>query len=191
MVSMKSIAKLRVSLSLSQRALASKAGIAYKSLQLIEGGNHNTKLSTLQKISEALRFPKYLFKNHVAKFFALPPDSIAIISRQIVHSKSHEWKIPLFNFVDQFRKTKNKKLITAPPSEDLPPQMLALLACVIESLCLEAEIHVPWWCGGIPALESPYFVAEIENLKALSIMESPPYFRKRNIFVLNNFLERV
>jgi hypothetical protein len=42
----------------------------------------------------------------------------------------------------------------------------------------------------VEALDSPWFVAGIENLKASALVESPVRFRKRNIFVLANFLER-
>ena len=40
-------------------------------------------------------------------------------------------------------------------------------------------------------LEKPWFPGDIENLKAMSIKESPKEFRRNNIFVLKNFLERV
>jgi hypothetical protein len=43
----------------------------------------------------------------------------------------------------------------------------------------------------VPGLEEPWFVTGIENLKAMAIVESPVFFRRRLIFVLENFLSRV
>jgi len=187
---MKALAKLRKSINISQRRLATLSGISYKSLQLIEGSGHDMKFSTLEKISIALKFPKKTFKNYVETFFNFPQDSIAIISRQIAQSKSKDWRGPLFNFVDQIRLTKGVRYVQEPPSSDLTIETTALLASVVETLCFELNIEVPWWCSAIGPLKTPYFVAEVENLKAMTISESPLHFRKRNIFVLNNFLNR-
>ncbi|MBU0506681.1 helix-turn-helix domain-containing protein [bacterium] len=175
---------------MSQRLLAKKAGIAYKSLQLIEVGGHDPKLSTLSKIAMAINYPKGVFNNFVSQFFSLPQNSIAIVSREIVLSKNKKWQIPLFDFVDQFRKNKDPVLISEPPCNELPQRLKALLASTVEALCAELAITKPWWCDGIESLGDPYFVAEVENLKALTLIESSVYFRKRNIFVLENFLER-
>jgi transcriptional regulator with XRE-family HTH domain len=187
---MKTVFRNRNRLKISQRILAQRAGIAYKSLQLIESGGHDAKLSTLSKIAQAINYPKGLFTHFVSQFFHLPQNSIAIISRQISQSKNKEWQIPLFNFVDQFRKDQDYMLISSPPCEELPQKIKALLASTVEALCLEFEMDIPWWCKGISLLKEPYFVSEVENLKAMALVESPVYFRMRNIFVLDNFLER-
>jgi hypothetical protein len=43
----------------------------------------------------------------------------------------------------------------------------------------------------VPACRKPWFVAGMENLKAIAVAESPLRFRIRKIFVLENFLSRV
>lgn len=40
-------------------------------------------------------------------------------------------------------------------------------------------------------IQPPWFVAGMENLKAIALAESPLRFRLRKIFVLENFLSRV
>ncbi len=60
----------------------------------------------------------------------------------------------------------------------------------VETVCAEVSLPSPGWCCGVEALDSPWFVAGIENLKASALIESPVRFRKRNIFVLANFLDR-
>jgi hypothetical protein len=69
--------------------------------------------------------------------------------------------------------------------------MDALLASTAEALCDELGLAPPSWLSEIPACVEPYFVAGLENLKAITIVESPLRFRIRKIFVLENFLSRV
>jgi transcriptional regulator with XRE-family HTH domain len=51
---MQELKALRKQAGLSQRALALQAGVAYKTVQLVEAG-HDTRWSTLQKLAKALR----------------------------------------------------------------------------------------------------------------------------------------
>lgn len=71
------------------------------------------------------------------------------------------------------------------------PRFDALLASTVECLCDELHLKTPEWIMDVPALKEPWFVAGVENLKAMAIVESPVYFRRRLIFVLENFLDRV
>jgi hypothetical protein len=52
------------------------------------------------------------------------------------------------------------------------------------------EIEFPNWIWNIPSCKEPWFVSGYENLKAISLVESPAFFRRRKIFVLENFLYR-
>jgi hypothetical protein len=100
------------------------------------------------------------------------------------------WCIHLMNFVDDFRYYKDPKAV-AEPFELSDEKMDALLASTAESLCDEFGLEAPDWLRDVPACREPYFVGEIQNLKAISIVESPLRFRMRKIFVLENFLSRV
>lgn len=94
------------------------------------------------------------------------------------------------DFVDDFRYYRDPQAITEPFTLS-GDRMDALLASTAESLTDEAGLEVPEWIAQIPACNDPYFVGELENLKAISIVESPLRFRMRKIFVLENFLSRV
>jgi transcriptional regulator with XRE-family HTH domain len=100
------------------------------------------------------------------------------------------WKLWLFEFVDTFRRCPREDLVAAPPDRDTRDRIRSLLASTVETLCAERGLPPPWWCGGVGVLAMPWFVAGVENLKALALLESPAHFRKRNIFVLANFLSR-
>lgn len=100
------------------------------------------------------------------------------------------WKIPLMDFVDDFRRHKDPAAIEQPYILD-DERIDAVLAGVIESLCDELNIPVPSWLDEIPACKEPFFMSGLENLKATAIIESPLRFRIRKVFVLENFLSRV
>ncbi len=100
------------------------------------------------------------------------------------------WKIPLMNFVDDFRYYKNPSAIAEPfPLSD--KNIDAVLASTAETLCDEMKLEIPEWLNDIPVCDDPFFVAGLENLKAATLVQSPLRFRLRKIFVLKNFLSRV
>ena len=100
------------------------------------------------------------------------------------------WCVHLMDFVDDFRR--HKDLHAVGESFDLNDERTdALLASTAESLCDEMQLAPPQWLRSVPECHDPYFVGELENLKAISIVESPLRFRMRKIFVLENFLSRV
>ena len=100
------------------------------------------------------------------------------------------WLIPFMEFVDDFRRDRNFSLIQE-PFELTDERFDALLASTVEYLCDEINLEPPEWVWNIPSCQDPWFVSGVENLKAITIVESPVYFRRRKIFVLENFLERV
>jgi len=101
-----------------------------------------------------------------------------------------QWFIPFMNFVDDFRYHKDINAISK-PFELSNEKFDALLASTIEYLCNELHINTPDWVWAVPACKDPWFVSGVESIKAFAIVESPVYFRRRKIFVLENFLYRV
>jgi hypothetical protein len=100
------------------------------------------------------------------------------------------WFIPFMDFVDEFRHEKGRNDISEPIAQD-NERFDALLASTIEYLCNEGKTEPPAWVYTIPGCRDPWFVSGMENLKAITIVESPVWFRTRKIFVLENFLSRV
>jgi hypothetical protein len=67
----------------------------------------------------------------------------------------------------------------------------AYLAAVAEHLALSYGLDVPRWTDSPRrTLERPFFAGGMEGLKALLLVESPLAFRKRNIFVSHDALDR-
>lgn len=102
----------------------------------------------------------------------------------------HSWKTHLFDFVDEFRRTADARLVILPPPSSSDKRIVALLASVIQILCEELHIASPPWALRRHFLSEPWFVSEMNSLKASAILESPLPYRANNIFVLDNFLTR-
>lgn len=115
-------------------------------------------------------------------------DSVYSVSRQVAEGGS--WKIHFFNFVDAFRRTRDLKLIADPPSIELPEKESALISSIVCELCHNMGIEKPEWAIQKKYLKEPWFVAGVERLKPMAIVESSPWFIRNNIFVLANFLDR-
>lgn len=113
----------------------------------------------------------------------------AVELKRSVIANPEQWEIPFMEFVDDFRRERDAAKI----SESFPlsdERFDALLASSIEYLCREQHITPPTWLERVPACRKPWFVAGIESIKAIALVESPVEFRLRKIFVLENFLSR-
>jgi len=174
----------------SQRKLAARAKVSFRGLQLLEQDGHQWRSGTVARVAEALNLPGEGVDLVVEHFLRIAPDSITAATIRMVLDGFDSWKTHLFNFVDAFRAAPSNDLL-APPVAELETRLQALCASTVEALCAEQGLRVPDWCGGVPLLKQPWFVAGIENLKPTALVESPAWFRVRNIFVLGNFLERV
>ena len=111
------------------------------------------------------------------------------VKEQIKADPDH-WRVYLMDFVDDFRYYKDPRMM-AEPFAMSDERTDALLASTAEALADELGLEAPKWLSSVPACHDPYFVSGLENLKAISIVESPLRFRIRKIFVLENFLSRV
>lgn len=115
-------------------------------------------------------------------------NSLQVVKEQIERNPTH-WSLYLMDFVDDFRYYKDINMVKQPfPLNN--ERVDALLASTAEQLCDELGELPPTWLEKVPACKKPWFVAGIENLKAIALAESPLRFRIRKIFVLENFLSR-
>jgi hypothetical protein len=115
--------------------------------------------------------------------------AIQDVKREMRMAKEN-WRIPLMDFVDDFRFSKDTALVARPFSLD-DENTDAMLASTVEYLCDELHLETPDWIWSVPSCKQPWFVSGCDNLKAMAIAESPVFFRRRKIFVLENFLSRV
>lgn len=103
----------------------------------------------------------------------------------------------LANFLDEFYAAPDATALTdapqllAPRSGQLGRVQDAYLAATAEELARPCQFPVPAWtaCDG-RALHRPWFASPLAALRAVLLLESPPAFRARNLFISENALTR-
>lgn len=96
------------------------------------------------------------------------------------------------SFVDEFRRAnarRQREMIRDAITE--PGAMEGLVAGVVNALCRESDLDSPPWVSSINSPE-PFFAfpARSYALRVRLMIESPPPFRVRNVFVPENYLSR-
>lgn len=172
---------------LSERSLALKSALSRLTIRSLIAGKQDTRLSSLDAVAENLGYSLYLVPAH--------PDtqtdcSIQAIGYRILQEGEPSWKIHLMDFVDEFRRNFDARLILLPPPPGLSRKIEALMRSTVYFVCVEARIDPPQWSLKALRLDRPWFVSESEALKPMMILESPLPFRRNNIFVGENFLDR-
>ena len=103
----------------------------------------------------------------------------------------------LGNLLDDFRchcMTPEEKLalVSDPPEPTGEKHTDAYLAAMVETLCSEANLRPPDWTASPGTyLQRPWFASGLQSLKAILLAEAPVAFRRRNLFVSANALQRV
>lgn len=102
------------------------------------------------------------------------------------------YQLAINAFVDVFRRaTPGEKLaLVGAPIDDRGP-LPALVAGVVSYLCHEAGIPTPPWTEGITS-PTPHFVlpAKSFEMRVRLMLESPPPFRNRHVYVPEDYLSR-
>lgn len=102
--------------------------------------------------------------------------------------------VALGDFLDAFYRAPDAGLLSDEPSlleEESGAAVNAYLGGVAEHLAREYGLGIPVWVFGRHRyLRRPKFGNESAALRATLLIESPPAFRTRNIFVTANALER-
>lgn len=107
------------------------------------------------------------------------------------------FNVCLANFLDEFYSAPNAaRLLTepnllAPIFGELGRVQDAYLAAAAEHLAYTHGFPIPSWVGNENRkLHRPWFASQLSGLRAVLILESPPAFRARNLFVSENALSR-
>jgi hypothetical protein len=124
------------------------------------------------------------------------PASLAEVASQAAAGDSFDRC--LSNFLDAFYAAPVSTSLAAEPSLLAPSfgesghLQDAYLAATAEELARRFQFLRPSWTAGeARVLHKPWFATPLVSVRALLLLESPPSFRARNLFVSANALSRV
>jgi hypothetical protein len=179
-------------LGLSETKGASEARLSRLTWRAVIQNKPSVELKSLLSVADSMDLEVTILAQEKTGRHDFSADfSTVATAYKVLRDGKNSWKIHYMNLVDEFRRTLDPRLLILSPPSELPLPLVALLASIVTTLCWEAECDVPTWAKRRYDLNEPWFVSETESLKAMSILESPLPFRRNNIFVGSNFLERV
>src|SRR5262249_21339285 len=73
----------------------------------------------------------------------------------------------------------------------LSPHVANILAAMVETMAVRLGAVAPPWTKAIKPLAEPYFASDLKALTAHLLMNSPPAYRRRNLFVDSTLGDRV
>jgi hypothetical protein len=107
-------------------------------------------------------------------------------------AREPDYQIRVNAFLDEFREAPvavRREMVAAAPERD--GWAAGLVAAICDVLCRESGIELPEWAQrtGSP---HPFFAfsARSYELRVRLMLESPPAFRARKVFVPQNFMTR-
>jgi hypothetical protein len=124
------------------------------------------------------------------------PARLADVAEQVAQGDSFD--LCLGNFLDAFYAAPRADALTqeprslAPRFADLGRVQDAYLAATAEELARQFDLPLPGWVDAeVRKLHRPWFASSLAAVRAVLLLESPPAFRSRNLFVSENALTRV
>ena len=123
------------------------------------------------------------------------PKTLAEVAQLTVNGDSFDRC--LANFLDEFYAAPNETALAAQPALLAPifgvPGRVqdAYLAATAEELARARKFSVPLWAEeDTRKLQHPWFASPLAALRTVLLLESPPAFRSRNLFISENALTR-
>lgn len=161
-------------------AVAKASGLNKSTISRYVHGQRDYSLENYQKILEAVD----LLENANLRGRTSARDA----SKRVANGE--DWQIAYFDYVDSFLATKSERLVAQRPVDGLEIRLVALLCSITMQLCAEHKVSPPEWSTLSLGLEEPWFISRFKSLRAISLVESPVFFKRNNIFVGQDFLQR-
>lgn len=106
------------------------------------------------------------------------------------HARSYVFA-ELNDFLYRLNGKEFERAVRHVPEVRLPPFEANYLAAMIEQAAASKGSAPPSWTRAVPALNWPWFASSLTSLRLYLLTNSPPPFRRRNLFVDSSIGQRV
>jgi hypothetical protein len=89
----------------------------------------------------------------------------------------------LLEALDPMSADEFESAVSEAPEAQLDPYWLNYLAATVEHAAAAKHAKVPSWTRDVPPLDAPVFGSSLASLRLHLLLESPPAFAARNIFI--------
>lgn len=193
------ILNLRKSHGLTLRSLAERAGTSSATLSNYELGLKEPRLSTLERLVEASG-SKLLVEVIPATVNGRWNDarvSAAETSRQVAtairdHQEDLAFRICL-ELIDDLKAVtpfRLQQLTRDPPPLTGDSRYDALIAAIVEDVCVNAGAPTPLWVYETTRSVEKWYLSGIETLHEDADTDTPPIYRRHGVFILEDELSR-
>ena len=97
-------------------------------------------------------------------------------------------------FQDWFNQLTGDEFVRAvryAPQARLPPFEANYLAAIVEHAAAIKGVNPPRWTVTVEPLDAPWFASSLKSLRLYLLTQSPPPFRRRNLFIDSSVEQRV
>jgi transcriptional regulator with XRE-family HTH domain len=189
---------LREESRVSLRELALRAGTSSATLSNYEQGRKEPRLSTLERIAEAL--------GKSLELTVVPDPQAELRGRRTAAEASKDVAAAVRRLDDETAFRRCLELLD--DLRDAPPAGIALLtenaaeftgdgrydaliAAIVEDRCVEAAVRTPRWVyEPARSINDGWYVAGLKSLEADADEETTPVFRRHGVLILANEFER-
>jgi hypothetical protein len=89
----------------------------------------------------------------------------------------------LNDFLVSLSVTELRRAVANRPFKSLPPEAANYVTAMIEQACGRAGMEAPAWAQQIKPLDTPVFGSQLSSLRLHLLANSPPPFKRRNVFI--------
>jgi Protein of unknown function (DUF1778) len=120
----------------------------------------------------------------LGRVLGAPTHRFGELMRQLDDAESRSYALAeLHDLLCMLGADELRHAVAEAPPPVLATEMANYVAAMVETACVRAGVEMPAWTRSIPPLETPMFASQLESLRLHLLANSPPAFRRRNIFI--------
>ena len=116
-----------------------------------------------------------------------PRSQFEALVEQLAHARDESERrlslAELNDFLSSLTAAEWEPAVGASAGSILTPFAANYLAAMVESAAHQKSLPTPEWTTQVPALARPWFASQLRSLRLYLLLESPPIFRRRNLFI--------